>query len=341
LKYAETASDIRDLPLSRPAPPPAVIPLRNLFCNGAREIRLGRRAAEADVVIQLITLAPVHVSFFISGTAIEICDTQDEYPTYVNDCLLRQNHMLQDGDRVLVGGLTYLFEDGSLIRHHTNYGSAVHLKKLSFGYRSGKEKRPLLSNFSELIRSGETVVVRGESGCGKSTLLKLIANSDLVEPSLSSFWQDGRVQIRGGGNSGPIVSYVPQDPVFPDGLTVVEVFRLFAGIYRVKNPTAEINYILCALGLSKNGMPNNCVEKLSGGEKRRVHVGIELLRKPTLLLIDEPDSNLDRENRQRALLHLVALNHSGVTIVATSHSPESEAYFERSIDMERKDAGGT
>lgn len=153
-EYRETAFEIQDLASSLPKSPPVKIPLVKMFDDGQDEIRIGRRQADADVVIQLVTLAPVHVSFIRDNGAVEIHDVQDEYPTYVNDILLKQNHELCNGDRILLGGITYLFKSGCLVLQKTAIGASVHFKKLSFGYVSGEGKFPLINSFNEVIQGG-------------------------------------------------------------------------------------------------------------------------------------------------------------------------------------------
>ena len=332
--YKETASDIKDLLLAfdKDLVLPAGIPLSKKFKNGNKEVSVGRSKDYANVVIPLITLAPKHCMFCEEGGRIEIRDTRDEYPTYVNGCLMEQSHILAEGDRIVIGGITYIFTSGDLQLEQTKRGSLVHLKDLSFGYRGGKEDKALISNLKAIVQPGKSVVIRGESGCGKSTLLEFIAGQ--LGTDSSGFWSKGRCRIR--SKFKDVVAYVPQDPVLPDGLTVFEMFRLFAHLYKVQAPVAETNYILSALGLDVKNKQNKRVERLSGGEKRRVHIGIELLRKPTLLLIDEPDSHLDKENRLRTLLHLAALKYSGVTIIATSHSPECEDFFDDLLVLDRE-----
>jgi ABC transport system ATP-binding/permease protein len=333
----QSSSDIDAFSFSDMGPPPTIIQLlEKLNEKMDSTIKIGSNKKNDDIIIPLITIAPSHVSFKLEDGQVVIIDKKDHYPTYVEDELLEGSKVLEDGEKLRIGWITYVFKDGILKLQKDNEGAEVNLKNLSFGYKKKQKKEALLKKLTNTIKSGESVVIRGESGCGKSTLLKFIA--DQMEPG--SFWSNHKekkdkgertVLLNNGTNKKPIVAYVSQSPVLPNGLTVDELFRLFANLYNIKEEEAEIKYILYAMQLKSKR--NNKVKDLSGGEQRRVHVGLELLRKPNLILLDEPDSSLDKLNRQITLSLLDALKHSGVTVIATSHSPEITSFFDREIDL--------
>jgi ABC-type Mn2+/Zn2+ transport system ATPase subunit len=162
------------------------------------------------------------------------------------------------------------------------------------------------------LLEGDFVGVVGPSGSGKTTLLKLIAGS--VRPVA------GRIE-RGPGVA---VGYVPQVETvnwyFP--ITVREAV-LMARIggrvvpWRSKEDTAAAEETLERLGLG--GLGGRHIRELSGGQQQRVFIARALLRRPKLLLLDEPTSGVDVRTRHDVVHLLHELHHDGLAIVATTH----------------------
>ena len=162
------------------------------------------------------------------------------------------------------------------------------------------------------VRGGDFVGVVGPSGSGKSTLLKTIAGS--IEPIA------GRVARRRGTSIG----YVPQVETvnwfFP--VTVREAV-LMARVNGRHLPwfspeeRAEADGTLDRLGLG--GLGDRHIRELSGGQQQRVFIARALLRKPALLLLDEPASGVDVRTRHDVMHLIHELHHDGLAIVLTTH----------------------
>ena len=142
--------------------------------------------------------------------------------------------------------------------------------------------RRLFENISLGISEGERLGLIGPNGAGKSTLLKILAG--LLEPDA------GSVSLRRNTRVG----YVPQEAVFPDGMTAGEVVGSAIADERLDDAerAARIN-----LALGRGGFPDGAAltESLSGGWKRRLAIARELARQPDLLFLDEPTNHLDIE----------------------------------------------
>lgn len=176
--------------------------------------------------------------------------------------------------------------------------------------RYGRE--PVLLNVDLSIREGEFVGIVGPSGSGKTTLLRAIAGS--VEPIAGRIVRD---------RSAP-VGYVPQVETvnwyFP--VTVREAVLMARIDGRVvpwssKEDVREAEEVLERLGLAD--LSRRHIRELSGGQQQRVFVARALLRRPGLLLLDEPTSGVDVRTRHDVMHLIHELHHDGLAVVLTTH----------------------
>src|SRR5712691_7960970 len=189
----------------------------------------------------------------------------------------------------------------------------VELRDVSFTYGEGA----VLDRLNLTIREGAFVGVVGPSGAGRTTFLKLLAG--MVRPT------SGQV-VLGMDGGGPLrLGVVPQletiDWNFP--VTVEEVVLLGraadAGWLPWSSPAmrAEARSILDKLGIGH--LARRHIRNLSGGQQQRAFIARALIRRPDLLLLDEPTIGVDVKTRHDILHLLHTLNHEGIAIVLTTH----------------------
>lgn len=205
-------------------------------------------------------------------------------------------------------------------------------------YYSG-ERRPAIVDINLELQLGDFALIVGPNGSGKTTLLETILG--LLKPRKGKVYLFGRELGRGGENLRRLCSYLPQDFMKPVGepFTVKEVVAM--GLSPLKplgrlheREWREVYRVLELLGVEE--LAERPFGRLSGGQQQKVMLARALVRRPRLLLLDEPFSAMDTESRrQLASTLLPGLSRSGVTIVMVSHdlSFKPEGYT-RLIEME-------
>ncbi len=180
------------------------------------------------------------------------------------------------------------------------------------GVTAAYDGAPVLTDVTHTVRAGDFTGVVGPSGSGKTTLLRLLLGT--VRPGR------GRV-VR---SSAPAVSYVPQletvDWNFP--VTVAECVLMSRPARRLlpratREERAEVAQVLERLGIAE--LASRHIRELSGGQQQRMFLARALLRRPQLLLLDEPTSGVDVQTRHEVLHLLGGLNDEGMAIVLTTH----------------------
>lgn len=193
-----------------------------------------------------------------------------------------------------------------------------------------KPTRAILNGVSGLVRPGELLAMLGPSGSGKTTLLTALAGR--LPGKIS-----GNISYNGQPFSSSMkrkTGFVSQDDVLYPHLTVLETLTYAALLRLPKKLTREekieqAELIIVELGLTRcrNGVVGGpLLRGVSGGEKKRVSIGQEMLVNPSLLLLDEPTSGLDSTTAQRIIATLRGLARGGRTVITTLHQPSSRLY---------------
>ena len=186
-----------------------------------------------------------------------------------------------------------------------------------------------MHNMSFTLKSGELLAIMGGSGTGKTTLLSLFNGT--LKP------QEGTVTINGHNISEPavknLIGYVPQDDLLIEELTVYQNLWFTAKLCFEGLPADEINRrvmkTLKDLGLDgiKDLKAGSAINKyISGGQRKRLNIALELIREPAVLFLDEPTSGLSSADTEKVILLLKEQTLKGKLIVVNIHQPSSDVY---------------
>jgi len=184
-------------------------------------------------------------------------------------------------------------------------------------------RRAILSGIDLSFERGEVSAVIGPSGSGKSTLLKCLTTSHRPTAGRVLLGEEDIWQMRRRYRMD--LGYVPQDDIIHRQLTVRQAFR-FSSRLRLDtgmdSATVDkrVESITELLGLAERRDAR--IRRLSGGQRKRVNIGIELLADPDILILDEPASGLDPGTEEDLVVLLKRLARFGRTVVLTTHSME-------------------
>ncbi|MCM2389824.1 ATP-binding cassette domain-containing protein [Streptomyces albipurpureus] len=187
-------------------------------------------------------------------------------------------------------------------------GARIHVTGAGLRVRGGREA---LRDVTLDIAPRQLTGIAGGSGAGKSLLLELLAGLRL--PSTGLVRHDGQEPARAAIPSG----FVPQDDIVHRGLGLRRSLE-YAARLRGADPRI-VEGVLLELGLADRA--DQSVATLSGGERKRAGIAVELLTRPRVLFLDEPTSGLDPATGERLMDTLGELAATGVTVVLTTHSP--------------------
>lgn len=322
LAKSQGGAEIRLEPIEEQAPEQATILRPQPTQIGRRDpstvsstITVGR-SEDATIRLADLLVSRMHARVdILSDTTAEVTDLGSANGTFVNANAASPTLRVKEGDTIDVGNTTLIFRGGQISVVEPAIDSAFSVERLSVPGR--------LDAVTFSLPKKSFLAVLGTSGAGKSTLLKAITG---MNPATS-----GSVLFGGRDLYGNFrvlrhqIGYVPQEDILHDQLTVDATLDYGA---RLRFPDATANErstriaeVLADLGLTEHAAKR--VNKLSGGQRKRLSVGLELLHQPSLLILDEPTSGLDPGNERKLMQVLDRLAEGGRTVIVVTHSTES------------------
>lgn len=202
------------------------------------------------------------------------------------------------------------------------------VENLSFNFREGEAA---IDNVNFSVEEGKLIGIMGASGSGKTTLLNLM--SGIQKPTSGSVRINGLDVIKDSKALEGVFGYVPQDDLLIEDLTVFE--NLYYAACQCFNDKTKIeitelvDHTLSNLGLLekrelKVGSPFNKV--ISGGQRKRLNIALELIREPLVMFLDEPTSGLSSRDSENLMDLLRDLTLKGKLIFTVIHQPSSEIF---------------
>ena len=186
------------------------------------------------------------------------------------------------------------------------------------------------------FETGRSYMLLGVSGCGKSTLLNMIAG--VLSPSVGTILIDGKDMTAASQKEKDKfriekIGYIFQDFKLINEMTTADNI----GILRLEGiDISAMDEILEALDISEK--KNAKIKHLSGGQKQRVAIARALVKKPEIILADEPTGNLNFAIGEQVIQKLVAVS-KGKTLIAVTHDDRLAKYFDEVIDMNEMTSG--
>lgn len=289
------------------------------------EILIGR-ANECDIRLPQLIVTRHHAAIRKQPNgSYTIRDLGSKNGTYINGSRIVEETQITEHDDILIG--TYKFRLRRPAEDIREGYTAIVAEGLTKTVNNGHTT--ILRNLGFRIPAKQFVAIMGPSGCGKSTLLRAL-NGDFPATN-------GKVFIHGlelyenYEYLKKLIGYVPQDDIVHRELTV-DSSLYYAAKLRLSSDVSKddiqrkIDEVLDHLNIADPEIRRRKVGDLSGGQRKRVSIAVELLTDPSILFLDEPTSPLDPETIEDFLLCLQQLADKGTTILMVTHKPDDLYY---------------
>lgn len=295
--------------------------------NTRDEVTIGRDSS-CDIAIPILAVSRKHAVVSRTADGYTVKDLDSTNGTFVNGQRIRGAVALRETDALSVGPMTYQITAGATdIRQRT----AIVAENVEKVYPNGNIG---LHPTAIKVRAKEFIAVMGPSGCGKSTLLRTLNGEN---PATSGTVYVHGLELRQNFDRlKRNIGYVPQDDIVHRELTVEKSLFYAAKLRLPKDVTnaeirGRIDEVLSSLNINDPETRKQRISSLSGGQRKRISIAVELLNEPSILFLDEPTSPLDPETIDEFLKCIKSLTEKGTTVIMVTHKPEDLNYVDKVI----------
>lgn len=277
------------------------------------------RAGSCDVVIQNIRVSRQNAIIYEINGKYELEPIAGATAVFVNNQAIVGKTTLLPRDVINIGGNLMMFAPGYLYLKSSAVGRGGVVLQAREIVRKNKGK---LNKVSFDIHKGELVAIIGTSGAGKSTLLNALCGA--VKPSSGTVLYNGQDLLANYDVIKNQTGFVPQKDIMQQGLTLGDMLQ-YAAQLRLQDDistaerNARVDYVMNELSIAY--AKNTPLDKVSGGQRKRASIAIEMLSDPDLFFLDEPTSGLDPGTENHLMKTLSELTNKGKTIILVTHTP--------------------
>ena len=312
--------------------------LARVSFDARKQLSVGR-AADNDVRLDGLQISNHHARFAQSNGTVTVEDAGSTNGVYVNGQRVSGRRAVQHSDVIQIGPF--------VLQADAQHGVAVYDTRSKtridcinivkiVANRSGGGSIKLLDDVSLTVQPNEFIGLLGPSGAGKSTLMDSLNG---MRPATSGFVLVNNLDLyRHLDSLKQSIGYVPQDDIIHRELTVYRTLYYVARLRLSSDVSTKeidqiINEVMDVTGLSeRRDVP---VSQLSGGQRKRVSIAVELITKPSVIFLDEPTSGLDPATEEKIMKLFRQIAESGRTVVLTTHAMENVKLFDKIVVLMR------
>src|SRR5438105_4628122 len=261
-------------------------------------------------------------------------------PIMVGETPVRTSAPLKDGDtiRIDIGQFLRCNFSERIIEEERNIIRSLEVSEVTHRFSNGEIG---LEGISFAVNRGELVCVMGASGSGKSTLLTVLAGQ--LQPTSGQVFLNGQSLYPNLDTLKRYISYIPQEDAFDEHLTIGENLQFAAAMRsphlsrRDRMRRLEAKLLELGLGERRDAVVGSAVKKtLSGGERKRLNIGLDMIGMSDVYLFDEPTSGLSSKDSEHVIEIIRSMAHNKIIIV-TIHQPSSKIFqmFHKAILLDK------
>lgn len=306
---------------------------RSISINRKR-LSMGR-ASGNDIVLAHPAISRTHAAIEPADDGYDLVDVSGRGATLLNGIPLKGKARLKECDIIQILVYQMIYMQGHIFYKTTSEGISLTVQHLGKVVGSRSKPKELLHDVNLQIESNEFVAIIGGSGAGKTTLMNAISGFD--RNITGNVYCNGMNLLDNFKYLKAIIGYVPQEDIIYQNLTLRRMLEYTA---KLKMPDdvspqereKQIDNVLEMVELKPQA--NTYIRKLSGGQKKRASIAVELLGDPRLFFLDEPTSGLDpgtEQNLMRTLNRLAKTQKK--TIIMVTHTIQNLDLCDRIILM--------
>ncbi len=300
-----------------------------------RLMKIGRNK-DNDIVIPAPTVSQYHAEVEKIGKRFRLRDLRSSNGTFVNGKAISGETWVQPGDAIQIGPYRFVVDEHEFAQFDQSEGG-VRIDVIGLNKWVNGNKLNILQDISLVFQPKEFIVVVGQSGGGKSTLVDSIAG---YRPATH-----GRVVVNGTIDVykefdaiRSTIGFVPQKDIIHMELTVFQALDYAARLRMPADTTVaerhkRIEEVMEDLDLAHRR--DTTISRLSGGQQKRVSIGVELITKPGLFFLDEPTSGLDPGMETELMRLMRRLADQGRTVVMITHATKNVMLADKVVFLAR------
>lgn len=292
------------------------------------------RAQNNDITLPHVAVSKHHATVFRSAGAYWIRDNNSTNGTFVNGQLVRGRHQLLEKDIVTIANTRFVFFGGTLYCNTQRSGIRLDAYRIVKAVGPQNKRKIICNDVSLSINPCEMVAIIGGSGAGKTTIMNCISGYSI--PTKGKVFVNGMDLYKNYNAIKNIIGYVPQQDIVYDGLTVTSMLDYAAKLRLPVDTSPEerkqaIARVLDMVDLTER--KDTMIKSLSGGQKKRASIAVELLSDPNLFFLDEPASGLDPGTERSLMRTLKKTAAGGKTVIMVTHSTLNLKMFDKIVFM--------
>ncbi|MBQ6897699.1 MAG: FHA domain-containing protein [Clostridia bacterium] len=293
---------------------------RTFPINGSSSVTIGRDN-RCDIILPHISVSKCHAKIVYEQGSYYILDNASTNGIIVNNRRVQGKAKLHEKDVIAITNSKLIFTSSAVFFCCYKSGISVDASNIVIKRGKGKKSFVTCNHVSLNIRPGELVAIIGGSGAGKSTVLNCMCG--YLSPDEGNVYINGIDLYQNFDSIKKLVGYVPQQDIVYDNLTLHDMLMYTAMLRLPQDTSPDEREAAITRAIEMVELPekrDSFIKSLSGGQRKRASIAVELLSDPNLMFLDEPASGLDPGTERNLMNSLRKMADGGKTVILVTHS---------------------